>query len=96
VQDVVLAVEKIITAAPMLGECYNVGSGTERQIKDVAAIFVSLAAPDKKINFNGHSIPGYPSNWKADMSRMTALGFEAQTDFTQGIKETIQWLQENV
>jgi UDP-glucose 4-epimerase len=96
VQDVVLAVEKIITAAPMQGECYNIGSGTERQIKDVAAIFVSLAAPDKKIKFNGHSIPGYPSNWKADMSRMTALVFVAQTDFTQGIKETIQWLKENV
>lgn len=95
VKDMVLAVEKIILQASMQGETYNVGSGTERQIKDVAAAFVSLAAPDKKINFNGHSLPGYPSNWKADMSKMKALGFVAETDFEQGLKETIQWLKEN-
>ena len=96
VKDVVLAVEKIITAAPMHGECYNIGSGIEIQIKDAAAEFVSLAAPDKKINFNGHSIPGYPSNWKADMSLMQELGFKAQTGFGPGLNETIQWLKENV
>ena len=95
VKDVVLAVEQVINAAPMQGETYNVGSGTEMQIKDVAAAFVNIAAPDKTINFNGHSIPGYPSNWKADMKQMAALGFVAQTDFAQGLKETIQWLKEN-
>jgi len=96
ITDVVLAVEKILTSAPMKGESYNIGSGIERQIKDVATLFVSMAAPDKKINFNGTSIPGYPSNWKADMQLMTDMGFEPQTSFEQGLKETIQWLKENV
>ena len=96
VSDVVLAVEKILALAPMHGECYNVGSGIERSIKDVATAFVAMAAPDKAINFNGHSIPGYPSNWKADMKLLTDMGFATQTAFEQGIKETIQWLKENV
>jgi dTDP-glucose 4,6-dehydratase/UDP-glucose 4-epimerase len=96
VSDVVLAVEKILATAPMHGECYNVGSGTERLIKDVATQFVAIAAPEKAINFNGHAIPGYPSNWRADMTKMNEMGFFAETEFLDGIKETIQWLKENV
>ncbi|MEI9956283.1 MAG: NAD-dependent epimerase/dehydratase family protein [Ferruginibacter sp.] len=95
ISDVVLAVEVILKMAPMQGECYNVGSGIERQIKDVANAFVAIAAPEKKINFNGNSIPGYPSNWKADMTLMESIGFRAQTGFEQGIKQTIAWLKEN-
>jgi len=96
VTDVPLAVEQIITLAPMQGECYNVASGKEMFISDVAKQFVRLAAPAKTIRFNGHSIPGYPSNWKADIGLISQFGFEAKTSIEQGLKETLQWLKENV
>lgn len=96
VEDVAIAVEKIITLAPMEGECYNVASGIERLINDVAREFVQLAAPEKTIKFNGNAIPGYPSNWKADITLINNMGFMAKTNFQQGLKQTIQWLQENV
>ncbi len=96
VEDVMLAVEKVLTLAPMQGECYNIASGVERNINDVAVAFVKLAAPNKKIKFSGNSIPGYPSNWKADISLISNMGFVAETNFEQGLKQTIQWLKENV
>ena len=96
VEDVMLAVEKVITLAPMTGECYNIASGIERDINEVAIAFVKLAAPNKTIKFNGNTIPGYPSNWKADISLITGMGFKAETNFEQGLKQTIQWLKENV
>lgn len=96
VEDVAIAVEKIIIKAPMQGECYNVASGIERQINEVAKEFVQLAAPHKTISFSGNAIPGYPSNWKADISLIANMGFVAATNFQQGLKQTIQWLQENV
>lgn len=96
VTDVPIAVEKVISMAPMKGECYNVASGNEICIKDAASEFVKIAAPGKTIRFNGHSIPGYPSNWKADISLISSMGFVAKTNFDAGLKETIQWLKENV
>ena len=96
VTDVPLAVEQIITLAPMNGECYNVSSGQEMLISDVAKQFVRLAAPEKTIRFNSHSIPGYPSNWKADIGLISQFGFVAKTSIEQGLKETLQWLKENV
>ena len=96
VTDVPIAVEKVISMATMQGECYNVASGIEMSIRDVATQFVKIAAPGKAIHFSGQSIPGYPSNWKADISRISGMGFMAKTNFDEGLKETIQWLKENV
>lgn len=95
IEDVLQAMKCVIDKGEMNGECYNVASGNEISIKQLAEKFLEIIASKKKIIFNGNVIPGYPSKWKADISRIAGLGFKPSISIKQGLKETTQWLKDN-
>jgi UDP-glucose 4-epimerase len=94
VRDVVRAIDCVITSGDLNGEVYNLASGRETTIAESVGYFMS-ALPDKKIQyqFNGKVREGDPLNWRADISRMSRLGFTAQHDLQEGLNEVAAWLQ---
>jgi nucleoside-diphosphate-sugar epimerase len=74
------------------GEVYNLGSGHETKIKDLAAIINELT---------GNPTPPIllpPRDWDRSGRRFAStkkseklLGFRAQTDIRTGLEKTVQW-----
>ena len=57
------------------GSClvFNVASGQETVVMNVARQIGSLVAPEKEIRYRGLSRPGDPRRWRADISRLRVM-----------------------
>lgn len=78
------------------GEVYNIGGGRELTNNQVASlILVAMGADKSSIEYvadrKGHDLR-YSLDW-AKINR--ELGYEPQVKFEDGLKETIQWYQNN-
>lgn len=95
ISDLVQAFDVIIRHATFNGQSINVSSGIETTIADAAGIFGSLYDPTKKITFNHQTKAGDPLNWRADISVLRSLGFNARMNMHDGLKNYVEWLKEN-
>ncbi len=93
VSDVVRAWEHITRFAPMQAETYNLASGTETTIAKVVDIYFKKLGYTGTYGFNGEVRPGDPLNWKADISKMTALGFAVEKSLGNGLQEVADWIK---
>lgn len=95
VDDLVLAIDKVIEGANFSGEVYNVASGNDIKIRDAANLFLKELNSTVSINFSGETKTGDPKCWRADISKIRNMGFIPMNDFTEGVKKYILWLKEN-
>ena len=91
-KDLVKAVA--ITAEHKAEGVFNVASGKEVTIEELAKLLRDELAPDKAIEFTGKNLQGYPSRWLADISKLNALGFISSVDISQGVKDYCSWFKE--
>jgi dTDP-glucose 4,6-dehydratase/UDP-glucose 4-epimerase len=96
IQDLMQAIDCIIAKGIFNGEAINVSSGIETTIKDAAGIFCAALNSETTVAFNKQTKPGDPLNWKADISLLTRLGFKSNTSIETGLKNTGEWLKENI
>lgn len=74
---------------------YNIACGKEISIRNVAEIFTEILGANKSIiYFNGITKVGDPINWRADISKLTRLGFKPNIDIYKGTKQYIRWIKE--
>jgi UDP-glucose 4-epimerase len=93
IDDLARCFEILIEKAEDGLSIYNIASGEETSIKDVSEKLFSLLCPDKKIFFNKLVRAGDPLNWRADISRLTALGFRPEYSIDDGILKLVQWFK---
>jgi len=85
-EGIVLATEKYNQPEPL-----NIGAGFEVKIKDLVELIARLAGFRGKIEWDTTRPDGQPRR-RLDVSRAEKeLGFKAKTDFTEGLRETIEW-----
>jgi UDP-glucose 4-epimerase len=94
IDDLLQAISCVITGDVFSGEAINVANGTEIFIKDAISVFQKNSLTPFEYRFNGETRSGDPINWRADISRLSALGYIQQTSFEEGIKNYIRWLRE--
>jgi UDP-glucose 4-epimerase len=88
--DVAQAIMTLCNHAPLKGEAYNVASGQETTIADLAKMTLrELGRNETAIRFEGRAMPGNPSRWCADISRIKALGYSCKVTLIQGIRDLI-------
>jgi len=75
-------------------EIYNLASGVESSIAEVAECLVNNLDLDVNISFNGEIRKGDPMNWRADISRLQELGFQSDYCLASGLKEIATWIKE--
>jgi GDP-L-fucose synthase len=74
-------------------EPVNLGAGREIRIKDLARMMAQLTGFTGQIRWDSSQPDGQPRRC-LDVSRARALfGFEAQTSFNEGLRQTIDWYQ---
>jgi UDP-glucose 4-epimerase len=91
VRDVAQGIYLLAEGAPGAGETYNLASGQETTIRELAEMVVSLSGRNVAIDFDGHNPLGNPLNWRADISRMAQLGFVPTIPLDQGVKAYADW-----
>ena len=95
VEDLMLAIDLIIQKYEKIGEIYNIASGIETKIRDVADILLRHLDVKTNLIFNNEVKIGDPQNWQADISKIKSLGFIQNISLTTGIKKYVEWLKES-
>lgn len=96
--DVAKAIDLLIKAPikKVQGEVFNIGSGKGISIIEIAKFIAKyMNIPESKI----HSVkdrPGQVSTFACNFSKINKLlGWKPEKDFTEGLKETIEWYKNN-
>jgi UDP-glucose 4-epimerase len=90
-RDVAGALVALLESAPGQAERYNVATGTESTIGDLAAL-VSRLSHGRPVHVTGHGRAGDPKRWCADVHALGALGFVPRTNLEDGVREILTWL----
>jgi dTDP-glucose 4,6-dehydratase len=77
------------------GETYNVGSGVERSIEEIADAVLELTGKDAALKTIVPDRPGHDRRYLLDSSKLRALGWSEEIGWDQGIAETVSWYADN-
>ncbi|CEG13775.1 GDP-L-fucose synthase [groundwater metagenome] len=89
-EGILLAAEKYNKSDPV-----NLGAGFEISIKDLVELIAKLTGFEENIVWDTSKPNGQPRRC-LDVSRAKKeFGFEAKTDFREGLKKTIEWCNKN-
>lgn len=88
------AAEAIVTATENYesGEPMNIGSGNEISIASLAELIKRLVGYDGEIDWDSSYPDGQPRRC-LDVTRAMEMGFKAKTNLEDGLRQTIQWYQ---
>lgn len=92
VSDLVSALDCIVQWGEMKGEVYNVATGVETTIKEAAILFLQALNKPNKYKFDGEVRAGDPLNWRADITNISTLGFNAQIPLSEGLIQLAHWI----
>ena len=90
IDDLVKCIELIIQKDFFYGDAINIASGIEVSIFEAASAFLANLDTSVTFCFSGSSRKGDPVNWRADISKLSKLGFYPSVDFHDGIRRTLQ------
>jgi len=74
---------------------YNVGSGEDISIKELANIIQNIVGHKGKIIWDNSKPDGTPRKLM-DVSKMKAMGWTYKTELAKGIQKTYKWFLENI
>jgi UDP-glucose 4-epimerase len=89
--DVGRALARLVEHAQAQGEVYNVATGVETTIRELAGLVLSRLDPPPRVEFSGSAHPGNPANWRADVSRLARVGFVPEIDLERGVASYLDW-----
>lgn len=91
VEDVARAAMLVAECAPLRGEVYNVASGRECSIQELAEQLCQIIGASPKFVYSGSVRPGDPERWSVDIKRLAALGYKPQVSLEEGLRRTVKW-----
>jgi dTDP-glucose 4,6-dehydratase len=94
VRDHCRAIELVLEQGA-LGETYNVGSGVERSIEEIADAVLELTGKDASLKTIVPDRPGHDRRYLLDSSKLRRLGWSEETSWDDGIAETVRWYTDN-
>jgi dTDP-glucose 4,6-dehydratase len=78
------------------GETYNVGSGIEASIEEIADRVLELTGKPESLKAVVPDRPGHDRRYLLDSSRIEReLGWQPEIGFEEGLRETVEWYSAN-
>jgi dTDP-glucose 4,6-dehydratase len=78
------------------GETYNVGSGVERSVEEIADLVLGLTGKPGSLKTIVPDRPGHDRRYLLDSSKLRReLGWEPEVGFDGGLRATVEWYAEN-
>ena len=79
-----------------IGEIYNVGTGAEKTVEEIADSVLNVLDLPQNMKTYVPDRPSHDRRYLLDSSKIrTELGWKPLVDFTEGLRETVQWYVEN-
>jgi dTDP-glucose 4,6-dehydratase len=95
VRDHCRAIE-LVLARGEPGETYNVGSGVEASIEEIADRVLDLTGKSESLKTIVPDRPGHDRRYLLDSSKLRGeLGWEPEVGFEDGLRETVEWYASN-
>ena len=77
-------------------ETYNVGSGLERSIEEIADLVLELTGKPESLKTIVPDRPGHDRRYLLDSSKLRSeLGWEPRVSFEEGLRATVDWYAAN-
>jgi UDP-glucose 4-epimerase len=89
--DIARALHIIATNAPMEGEVYNLGTGQEVTISELANLVLDALDSECSVQFDKVVPTGVPLNWQANISKLESLGFTVSVPLERGVRTFANW-----
>ncbi len=78
------------------GETYNVGSGVEKSIEEIADAALEILGKPQELKTIVPDRPGHDRRYLLDSSKLRQeLGWAPEREFESGLEETIRWYEAN-
>jgi dTDP-glucose 4,6-dehydratase len=79
-----------------IGETYNVGSGVEKSIGEIAELVLQLTGKPESLKTIVPDRPGHDRRYLLDSSKLRSeLGWEPSIEFEEGLAQTVRWYEAN-
>jgi len=95
VSDLLHLIELIIEKGAFNGEVYNAANGNAISISEVVGLFASLFNCEIKYTFGNQIKEGDPLYWQADVKKIQSLNYVPKKTIEEGLKEYLEWVEEN-
>jgi UDP-glucose 4-epimerase len=93
VEDVARGLLAVAQRAAFAHDVYNVGSGDETTIAELAEIFLGALGTDGAAAFRGIEREGDPTRWRADIARLRGLGWSPSIGLPDGVTRYAAWVR---
>src|SRR5262245_34806553 len=95
VRDHCRAIE-LVLQSDRVGETYNVGSGLEASIEEIADLVLQLTGKPESLKTIVPDRPGHDRRYLLDSSKLRReLGWEPEISWEDGLRETVEWYAES-
>ena len=94
VEDHCRAIDLVLHESPA-ASVYNVGSGLETTGLQVAEAVLDIMGKPRSLIQYVADRPGHDYRYALDISRVTALGWEPQVTFAEGLERTVRWYEDH-
>jgi dTDP-glucose 4,6-dehydratase len=79
-----------------IGETYNIGTGTERSIEEIADGVLGVLGKPASLKVVVPDRPAHDRRYPLDATKIrTELGWEPHIDFDEGLRDTVEWYTEH-
>jgi dTDP-glucose 4,6-dehydratase len=95
VRDHCRAIE-LVLESDRVGETYNVGSGIEASIEEIADLVLDLTGKPESLKTIVPDRPGHDRRYLLDSSKLRSeLGWKLEIGWEEGLRETVEWYAAN-
>ena len=94
VEDHCRALDRLI-ADGVPGEVYNIGGGNEVRNVDLTRQILQLVGRAETLISHVPDRPGHDQRYCLDTTKLRALGWRPEIEFTQGLQQTVAWYRDN-
>src|SRR3990172_2448274 len=78
-----------------IGEVYNVGTGNEIPNIEITKILLKELGKDESSIDYVKDRPGHDRRYAIDSTKLRKLGWKPETNFEDGVKQTVSWYKQN-
>jgi len=94
--DIAHGLHMLAQSARCEGEIYNLASGREVTIAELADLVLARLGSSARPSFDGQATPGNPLRWRADITKIAALGFVPTVPLESGIDAMAAWAKAEI
>jgi dTDP-glucose 4,6-dehydratase len=96
VEDHCSAIDAILQIEGNEGEVFNVGSGDEKSVLDIASMILSILGKSDDLLEHVQDRPGHVLRHAVDPSKLkAALGWAPKQTFASAMNKTVEWYRDN-